>query len=316
MSPADFHKPMDPAKFPDWRYDTLDIEYHARTQSVWMHYKASSPHSYTHLMLQEIANVRESLRALFAAGKTDTWPLRYFVMASKKQDVFSFGGDMSTFAEAIRRRDLPLLYDYGHLAIDVIYGLIVAFNLPLVTVSAVRGQCLGGGFEGALTTDYLIAEEGATLGVPEIAFNSFPGMGAISLLSRRLGVALAEQIVSSGVVYTAKQMQDFEVVSLLTPPGSLRDSVIEWMQGGRVDLWQRRRVLAEARRKSFPISHDELIRIVELWAECSHSIGARDLRHMERLIAAQRRKFSASSTPSSSQNSLVRGHAPDHDLDR
>ncbi|KAF0122764.1 MAG: enoyl-CoA hydratase/isomerase, partial [Methylocystaceae bacterium] len=44
------HLPQD---FPHWRFEHLEIEYDAPTQSAWMNYRADSPHCYTLRMLQE-----------------------------------------------------------------------------------------------------------------------------------------------------------------------------------------------------------------------------------------------------------------------
>lgn len=288
--------PQAPGAFPHWRYETLDIDYDAATRAVWMSYSADSPNSYTSKMLLEIANLRESLRLYFSSGAFSRKPVRYFVMASKKPDVFSFGGDLSAFASAIANRDLRRLYEYGRVAIDVIYGLTISFGLPIVTVSAVRGKCLGGGLEGALTTDYLIAEEDAKLGVPEVAFNSFPGMGAVSLLNRRVGAPGMEAIVVSGQIYSAREMFERGVVSVVAPPGRLEETTRAWLSDGGEERFRTRLTIAEARRKFFPITKQELTRVVDLWAECSHAITPRDLRYMERLVAAQKRKSSAGET--------------------
>ena len=37
-----------------------------------------------------------------------------------------------------------------------------------------------------MTNDVIIAERGSRMGLPEVLFNLFPGMGAYSLLCRRL----------------------------------------------------------------------------------------------------------------------------------
>ena len=39
---------------------------------------------------------------------------------------------------------------------------------PAPMIAAVRGQCLGGGFELALACDLIVAEESAQLGLPEV----------------------------------------------------------------------------------------------------------------------------------------------------
>ena len=57
---------------------------------------------------------------------------------------------------------------------------------------------MGGGLEAALAEDFLIAEKRAKMGVPEVAFNTFPGMGAASTLTRRMGAAWAEEVMTSG----------------------------------------------------------------------------------------------------------------------
>ena len=50
-----------------------------------------------------------------------------------------------------------------------------------------QGECLGGGFEAALSSDVIVAEKSARFGFPEILFNLFPGMGAYSFLERKIG---------------------------------------------------------------------------------------------------------------------------------
>lgn len=278
-----------PEAFPDWRYDHIEVEYDRETASVWMNYKADSPPCYTLQTLEDMLGVRNSLQALFASGRIKDWPIKYFVMASKKRNVFSLGGDLETFASCIRQRQINRLLYYAHVCIELIHSLSKGLDLPIVTVAAVHGQCLGGGFEAALASDYIIAEANAKFGVPEVSFNSFPGMGAVTLLARRVGGALTERIVSGGAVYSGKDMYDLDVVDVLTPEGELRNGVRSWMLQGGEDRWRKRRAITQARLRSFPVTRVELDRITELWAECASRIGESDLRHMERLSNAQKR---------------------------
>ena len=78
-----------------------------------------------------------------------------------------------------------------------------------------QGDALGGGFECALASDLIVAEERAQLGFPEILFNLFPGMGAYSLLSRRVGMKGAEKMILSARLYTAEELHELGVVDLL-----------------------------------------------------------------------------------------------------
>jgi len=281
--------PQSPENFPDWRFDYLDIEYDKETRSVWMNYKLDSPDCYTLPMLMDAIEFQRLLQELFASPAASRWPIRYFVMASRKTHVFSLGGDLATFASAVRARNRDGLLNYAHRCIDVMYGLTSAFDLPIITLSAVRGQCMGGGFEGALATDFLIAEASSKLGVPEVAFNTFPGMGAITFLKRRVGEALAEQIISSGTVRSAVDLFELGIVDVVAQDQTLRDTTISWMLQGGEERWMRRKKLANHRRRCFPIFKKELIDVVEVWTECCFQISEPDLRHIERLVAAQER---------------------------
>ena len=83
-----------------------------------------------------------------------------------------------------------------------------------------QGDALGGGFECALSSSVLIAEEDARMGFPEILFNLFPGMGAYSFLSRKVGRRITEELITSGAIYTARELYDLGVVDVITPTGT------------------------------------------------------------------------------------------------
>lgn len=289
MTEIVFRGPKDPNEFPNWRFETLEIDHDLETASVWMNYRVDAPQCYTPTMLAELLQLRDSLRVLGMSGRAEEFPFRYLVMTAKRPGVFSLGGDLATFAAAIRRQDLTTLVTYAHACVDLVYGYSQSLDLPIVTLCAVQGQCLGGALEAALAFDFILAEENAMFGLPEVAFNTFPGMGAVTMLTRRVGSALTQQIIMSGQTYTGRQMFELEVIDQVTSPGTIRAAAIEWMRDTGGKKWRRRRAIAEARRRSHPVTHDELIRITELWAECSARIEERDLRHMERLVRAQKR---------------------------
>jgi DSF synthase len=210
-------------------------------------------------------------------------------MASRKPGVFNLGGDLAMFAQSIKNREREHLRAYAHACIDVVHGLATAYGLPIVTLSVITGQALGGGLEAALAQDVLLADETARIGVPEVVFNTFPGMGAVSLLSRRLGDARAEEIIGSGKVYTGAQMFELGVVDILAPEGQATKTALDWMMEGGEERYERRLAIARARRQFFPVSYEELIKITDLWVDCSFDVTPQDIRHMERLAAAQKR---------------------------
>lgn len=278
-----------PDDFPRWEFAHIDVEYDSNTLAFWMKYKADSPPYYAFQTLLDMACVRESLKRMFDSGLVERFPIRYFVMGSNKKAVYSLGGDLANFTACIRSGDHARLLKYAHACVDLIYSLTQDLDLPVVSLSAVHGQCLGGGFEAALASDFILAEETTKFGVPESTFNAFPGMGAVTLLTRRLGTALSELIIGTGAVYSAQQMLEFGAIDRLAPEGTLRKVADAWMLEGGEERWLRRRMLADARRRYFPVTREELIRITDLWAECSAALGEQDLRHMERLVSAQKR---------------------------
>jgi len=291
--PLDFsYRPRSPSDFPNWTFPTVDLDYDPASQSVWMYYKSEAPPFYSLQTLRDMADIRESLKLLFRKGLNAKYPVRYFAMASRKPGVFNLGGDLAMFAQSIRDQDHENLSFYAHACIDVVHGLAVAFDLPIVTISVITGQALGGGLEAALAEDYVLAEESAKIGVPEVAFNTFPGMGAVSLLSRRLGTARAEDIIASGRIYSGREMYDLGVVDIVAPAGEAHTATLAWMTDGGEERFQRRRAIAAARRRFFPITREELERITDIWVNCSCDVTPHDIRHMERLAAAQKR-FSA-----------------------
>ena len=304
--------PRNPTAFPDWQFETLEIEYDQEARAVWMNYKADAPPCFTPQTLKDMAATRKSLQDLFAWGLTERWPIRYFVICSNKPGVNGLGGDLATFAASIRNKDIDALLAYAHVCVDLIHSLSQGLDLPIVTLSAVHGQCLGGAFEAALASDFILAEETANFGVPEVSFNTFPGMGAVSLLTRRLGSALAQSMISEGRVYSGRELYDLDAIDALARSGDIRKAARNWMLSDGANHWRRRRAIAEARRLCFPTTRAEFMRITELWAECSSRIDDHDLRYMERLVLAQRRRYNTRSVNETGNGSPCRAATLNH----
>ena len=89
-----------------------------------------------------------------------------------------------------------------------------AFPLPLV--AAVRGRCLGGGFELVQAVDLVVAGETASLGQPEIQLGVIPP-AACALLPLIAGPGRAAEIVLTGDPLTAAQALAFGLVARVVP---------------------------------------------------------------------------------------------------
>ena len=156
--------------------------------------------------------------------------INYAVLASKTPGVFNLGGDLALFRSAIVHRDRTQLEQYARLCVDDLYPWNRNFDLPVTTISLVQGSALGGGFEAALASSVLIAEESSRMGFPEVLFNLFPGMGAYSFLQRKVGRRVTEELITSGNTYTARQLYDMGVVDVITPDGTGEAAVYSYVR--------------------------------------------------------------------------------------
>lgn len=99
---------------------------------------------------------------------------------------------------------------------------------PAPTIAAVRGQCLGGGFELVLGCDLVIAEETAQLGVPEIKLAVFPP-AASALLPVRIGAAGAAALTLTGASWSGREANRQGLVARLAPEGGLERELESWL---------------------------------------------------------------------------------------
>jgi len=213
-----------------------------------------------------------------------------YVLGSRVPRVFNLGGDLALFVLLIKSRDRDALAHYARLCIDNLYPRIQNFHCrSLTTVSLVQGDALGGGFEAALTSDVIVAEESAQLGFPEILFNLFPGMGAYSLLARRIGMRAAEELIVSGRVLPAKTLQEMGVIDVVAKDGEGEAAVREWI----ARTAKRRNGLQgihTARQLVHPITREELDAIADTWVDAALRLQDRDLKMMSRIVRAQMRR--------------------------
>jgi enoyl-CoA hydratase/carnithine racemase len=120
--------------------------------------------------------------------------LQHLVLASDA-DAFNLGGDLDVFSALIRARDADGLLRYARSCIDGVYRFHRGLNGDFRTIALLQGDALGGGLEMALSCHTIVAEEGVGMGLPEVLFGLFPGMGAYNFLSRRVSPQLAERII-------------------------------------------------------------------------------------------------------------------------
>ncbi len=179
---------------------------------------------------------------------------------------------------------------YGRRCVDLVWWMENAAQRGVHTTVLVQGDTLGGGLESVLPFHKVIFERSAQAGFPEVLFNLFPGMGAWNFTIRKAGFAVANEMILSGRLYTAEQLQRR---SLVDAGGRRRRR-----RGRDRSRWCARSTRACAARSrrcrraalAAPITYESLLAIVDQWAETAMTLTDRDLRLMERLARAQVRK--------------------------
>lgn len=211
--------------------------------------------------------------------------LRHVVIASDAQ-AFNLGGDLELFSRLIRDNNRQKLLEYARRCVDGVHHIHTGLGGDVRTIALVQGDALGGGFELALSCQTIVAEEGVSLGLPEVLFGLFPGMGAYSFLCKRVSPQLAEKLILDGNIYTSEEMHRMGVVDVLVPKGEGARAIEEIIRK------QQRSPLAHlalnaVRNIAQPVGYNELTGIAEVWVDTALALGDKSLRTMERIVKAQ-----------------------------
>lgn len=215
----------------------------------------------------------------------------YLVLASDVPGIFNLGCDLLVFGDLIRAKAREKLLAYAKLCVNNVWTF---YNMqaPVTTISLVQGQAMGGGFEAALAAHIMVAEKSAIMGLPEVLFNLFPGMGALSFLSRKIGMPAAEKMVRSGKIYTGEELYQMGVVDVLAEDGLGEYALNQWIKKNHRSL-NSFQAINRAKQRVNPLTIAELYDITEVWVDAALRLDERNLKVMERLVRAQNSKVSA-----------------------
>ncbi len=274
--------------FPQSQFEQLELRFDAEYGVMWHFMKPKSRPVFNTQLLSELRTFHQSIEQhgglIWDNGEERR--VNYLVLGSRAPGVYNLGGDLTLFRAAIGNQDRDRLVEYGRKCIDNMYPWSRNLDLPLTTVALVEGDALGGGFECALSSSVLVAEESARMGFPEVLFNLFPGMGAYSFLSRKVGRRVTEELMTGGNLYSARQLYDMGVVDVLAPDGAGPQAVQSFIKK-HSSAANGRRAIEMVRREVDPVTYEELMRVVNIWADAALRLSERDLKMMDRLVRAQ-----------------------------
>lgn len=206
-------------------------------------------------------SIAEEFDAVFNDIESDS-SLQALIFRSGKAGCFVAGADISmlqgidTFAQA--KASSQLLHSLFQRIAD----------LPITTVAAIDGVCLGGGLELALVFDYRVASsaKATKIGVPEVQLGVLPGGGGTTRLPRMLALPVALDLILTGKQLSATRAQKIGLVDKVVLPEVLMSCAERYAQKGKPKRSQafkdrlmkfglvRRLVISQARKQTLKLT--------------------------------------------------------------
>ena len=143
--------------------------------------------------------------------------IRMFEITGSSERAFSAGTDI--------RDHTP---DRAPEMLNEFHSLIRAvWSSRLVSFAVVRGHCLGGGMELAMSCDFVLASDSARFGQPEIHLGVFPPVAAV-LLPRLIPEKCAMEMILTGEPISAEKACRLGLVNRVAPDEDLEGEVTKF----------------------------------------------------------------------------------------
>ncbi|RJQ50379.1 MAG: enoyl-CoA hydratase/isomerase family protein [Desulfobacteraceae bacterium] len=146
--------------------------------------------------------------------------LNVLVLTGAGEKAFVAGADIKELS-TLHALSAKMFSQKGHRIITKLQ------TLPIPVIAAVNGFALGGGTEIALACDFIYASENATFGQPEINLGLIPGFGGTQRLPRRVGTAMAKELIFTGKMIPAADAYRIGMVNAVYSPGILMEEVMK-----------------------------------------------------------------------------------------
>ena len=152
--------------------------------------------------------------------------IRGLVIASGKEEGFIVGADVS----AIEDIEDPTEGERASRLGQAIFMEVE--DLPVPTVAAIHGLCLGGGFELGLACRYRVGSDADStrIGFPEVQLGILPAWGGTTRLPRLIGVRSALDLLLTGKRISADSARRRGILDAVVPAELFRDEVREFLE--------------------------------------------------------------------------------------
>jgi enoyl-CoA hydratase/carnithine racemase len=182
---------------------TTDVEFDGAVATLWL----NRPTVRNALSRQLVTDLGESLELVAARREIGA------LILAGRGEAFCAGADLREIGNLLADDAVQLELE-GAAILDRLAAL------PIVTVAALHGFAVGGGFSLSLYCDVRIAAEGCRLGFPPAARHWLPPWG-LAQLAGWVGVSRAQQIVLAGGMFDTKQAERWGLLERVVPRDAL-----------------------------------------------------------------------------------------------
>ena len=165
----------------------------------------SAPQSLNALNSKLIGELRHFLSYM------DTNTVRVHILTGDGDRSFVAGADIAEMAHF----DEVESFNFGHAGAE---AFCMLEDLPVPTIAAINGFCLGGGCEIAMACDIRYASSKAKFGQPEVGLGIIPGFSGTYRLAKLVGQGMAKELIYSGKAIRADEALRFGLVNTVCEP--------------------------------------------------------------------------------------------------
>jgi 3-hydroxyacyl-CoA dehydrogenase/enoyl-CoA hydratase/3-hydroxybutyryl-CoA epimerase len=165
----------------------------------------------------------EEFEAILADLESSSSDVKGVVLISGKPENFIAGADIKDFVKIRSALEGETLSRSGQRILDRIEAL------PMPTVAAIHGSCLGGGLETSLACRYRVVSDDpkTVLGLPEVMLGLVPGAGGTQRLPRLVGLAASLDLILTGRALRGSRALKIGLVDEVVPRPVLLSVAVE-----------------------------------------------------------------------------------------
>jgi enoyl-CoA hydratase/carnithine racemase len=129
---------------------------------------------------------------------------------------------------------------------------------PKISIAAITGFALGGGFELALACDLRYAADDSMLGQPEVKLGVFPGAGGTQRMTWLAGAGVARDLTYTGRQIEAEEAKALRLIERVLPSEQVFEAAVQdarvFARGPRLALAAAKEAIQAAVRTPGPAS--------------------------------------------------------------